>query len=66
MRLQEIERRIIAKELERGATLSDASWTGANVIIAILDGDMDPETARGYGVTRNEYLRIYEMASGRR
>ena len=66
MRLQDIERRIIKNELERGATLSDASWTGANVIIAILDGDMDPETAGAYGVTRNEYLRIYEMASGRR
>lgn len=67
MRLQDIERRIIKNELERGATLSDASWVGANAIIAILDGDMDPETAGAYGVTRNEYLKIFEIGqNGRR
>lgn len=60
MKLRDLEKKIIDHELRRGASLAGASWTGANVIIAILDGDLDPETARAYGLTTNEYLIIRE------
>lgn len=64
MKLRDLEKKIIDHELKIGATLAEASWTGANAIMAILDGDLDPETARGYGLTTNEYLFIRDY--GRR
>lgn len=67
MKLQDLERKIIKHELKNGATLAEASWTGANAIIAIMDGDLDPETARSYGLTLNEYQMIWERGgAGRR
>lgn len=60
MKLRDLEKKIIEHELKNGATLAEASWTGANAIIAILDGDLDSATARGYGLTTNEYLLIRE------
>ena len=60
MKLRDLEKKIIDHELANGATLAMASLTAAEAIIAILDGDLDPETARGYGLTTNEYLIIRE------
>ena len=58
MKLRDLEKKIIDHEIKEGATLAEASWTGANAILAILDGDLDPETAIGYGLKRNEYQMI--------
>lgn len=60
MKLRDLEKKIIDHELANGATLAMASWIGAEAIIAILDGDLDPETAKGCGLTTNEYLIIRE------
>lgn len=47
MKLRDLEKKIIEHELKNGATLAEASWAGANAIIAILDGDLDPVTPQG-------------------
>ena len=60
MKLRDLEKKIVDHEIKEGATLAEASWTGANAILAILDGELDPETAIGYGLTRNEYQLIWE------
>lgn len=58
MKLRDLEKKIIDHELANGASLAEASWTGANVIMAGLDGGLDPETATAYGLTIDEYLTI--------